>query len=77
MLLEKKINIKISVLNYIRYKRLNWYGHMQIMDEERLPREILELCPPRRRKRKPRNSCMQEVTTGLREKGINNMAWVD
>ena len=50
------------------------------MDEERLPRKILEWCPPgrrRRRKGRPQNSWMQEVTTGMREKGINNMEWVD
>ena len=39
MLLEKKINIKKSVLDYIRYKQLNWYGHVQRMYEERLPQK--------------------------------------
>ena len=29
-----KINIKISVLKYIAYKRLNWYGHVGRMNEE-------------------------------------------
>ena len=65
------MNIKNSVLDYIRYKQLNWYSHMQRMDQERLPRRILERCPPgRRRKGRPRNSWMQEVTTGMRERGI-------
>jgi hypothetical protein len=31
----------------------------------------------RRRKGKSRNSWIQEVTTGMREKGINNMEWID
>ena len=26
---------------------------------------------------RPRNSCMQEVTTGLREWGIGDLEWVD
>ena len=26
---------------------------------------------------KPRNSWKQEVTTGMREKGINGMEWID
>jgi hypothetical protein len=56
---------------------LNWYSHVQRMDKARLPRNILEWCPPGRRKGRPRNSWMQEVTTGMREKGINNMEWVD
>ena len=63
-------NIKNSVLDYIRYKQLNWYGRVKRVDQERLPRRILEWCPPgRRRKGRPRNSWMQEVTTGMRERG--------
>ena len=70
------LNIKNSVLD--RYKQLNWYGHMQRMGEETLPRKFLELCSPeRRRKVRPRNLWMQEVTRGMRGKGINNMEWVD
>ena len=66
----EKMSIKNSVLDYIRYKQLNWYGHVQRMCEERLPRKILEWCPPgKRRKRRPRYSWMQEVTTGMRERG--------
>ena len=39
-----------------------------------LPQNILEWCPSgRRRKGKTQNSWMQEVTTGMREKGINSM----
>ena len=46
------------------------------MDQERLPRRILELCSPgRRRKGRLRNSWMQEVTTGMRERG--ELEWVD
>jgi hypothetical protein len=52
---------------------MNWDCHMQRMDEERLPRKNLERCPPGRRKVRPRSSWMQEVTTGMREKGIKNM----
>ena len=73
-----KMNIKNSVLDYIRYKQLNWYGDVQNMDQERLPRRILNWCPlGRRRKGRPRNSWMQEITAGMREMGINNLVWVD
>ena len=48
------------------------------LNEESLPRKMLDWCPPgRRRKGRPRHSWMQEVTSGMREKGINNMKWVD
>ena len=62
--------IKNSGLDYLRYKLLNWCVHVQRMDQEKLPRRILEWCPPgRRRKGRPRNSWMQEVTSGMRESG--------
>ena len=76
--IREKINIKNSVLDYISYKQLNWYGHVQRMDQERLPRRILESCPPGERiKQRPRNSWMQEVKTGMRERGIGDLERVD
>ena len=72
------MSIKDSVLDYVRYKQLSWYGHVQGMDHERFPRRIFEWCPPeRRRKGRPRNSWMQEVTTGMGEMGINNLGWIE
>jgi hypothetical protein len=39
------------------------------MDKGRLPRKNLEHCPPeRRRKGRPRNSWMQDLTPGMRER---------
>ena len=55
--------------DYLRYKQLNWYGHVQRINEERLP--------VKRRKGRPRNSWMEEVTIGIREKEINNTEWID
>ena len=44
----------------------------------KVPRRILEWCPPgRRRKGRPRNSWMQEVTTGMGEWGIGYLEWVE
>ena len=74
--IRKKININISMLDYVRYKLLNWYGHVRIMNEKRLSQKMLEWCPPgrrRRRKRRPRNSLMLEVKTVMKEKGIANI----
>ena len=48
------MNIKNSVLDYMRHKQLNWYAHMQRMNEERLPGKVLEWCPLGRRRRKER-----------------------
>jgi hypothetical protein len=66
------MNIKNALLDNIRYKQLNCYGHVRRMNEEKLPQNILELCPPGKNGRL-RNSWMQEVTTGIREKEINRI----
>ena len=51
---------------------------MQRVGQERLPKRIVALCPSgRRRKGRLRNSWMQEVITGMRERGIGDLEWVD
>jgi hypothetical protein len=40
MLLEKKDNTKIYVLEYIRYKQVKWYGNLRRTNEERLLQKI-------------------------------------
>ena len=36
------MNVKNSVLDNIRYKQLNCYGHVRRLNEERLPQKVLE-----------------------------------
>ena len=48
------------------------------MGRERLPRRILEWCPPGRgRKGRSGNLWTQEITTVMRERGIGDLDWVD
>ena len=73
------MNIKNSVLNYVRYKQSDWYGHVRrrIKIGYLKKKNKKEFCSPgrrrRRRKGRLRNSWMLKVTTGMREKGINNI----
>ena len=39
--IKEKVSIKTSDLGYLKYKQLNWYGHVLKLEEERLPRKIL------------------------------------
>jgi hypothetical protein len=36
------------LLDDIKTKQLQWYGHVQRMEEGRLPKETMKWCPPAR-----------------------------
>ena len=42
---------KQDVMGIIEKKRLQWYGHVKRMPEERIPKLIMEWTPTERRKR--------------------------
>jgi hypothetical protein len=42
---------KPDIIDVIEKKRLQWYGHVKGMQEERLPKLIMEWIPGERRKR--------------------------
>jgi len=42
---------KPDIIGIIEKKRLQWYGHVKRMPEERIPKLIMELIPRERRKR--------------------------
>ena len=45
------MNVARSVLDDIKTKQLEWCGHVQRMEEGRLPKEDMKWSPPGRRKR--------------------------
>ena len=52
-------------------------GYVHRMNEERLPREIVECSPAgKSRKEIPKNLWIQEITR-MREKGIKSMEWIE
>ena len=53
---------KPDIMDLIERKRLQWYGHVKRMQEERLPKLIMEWIPGKRRKRvSPRKTWMEGV----------------
>jgi hypothetical protein len=44
------MNVTRSVLDDIKMKQLQWYGHVQRMEEGRLPREVMKWRLPGKRK---------------------------
>jgi hypothetical protein len=52
-----EVKEKPDIIDIIERKRLHWYGHVKMMQEERLPKLIMEWIPGERRKRgRPRKT---------------------
>ena len=49
-IIKQKMNVTRSLLGDIKTKRLKWYGHVQRMEEGRLPKKVMQWSPPGRRK---------------------------
>jgi len=53
---------QLDIIDIIQKKRLQWYGHVKRMPEERIPKLIMEWIPLERRKSgRPRKTWMEGV----------------
>ena len=50
-IIKQKMNVTRYLLDDIKTKQLQWYGHVQRMEEGRLLKEVMKWSPPGRRKR--------------------------
>jgi len=76
--IKTKINVARSLLDDIKTEQLQWYGHVQRMEEGRLPKEVTKWSPPGRRKRGRRKATWAEGVRGLMgEKGLMEEDWND
>ena len=76
--IRKEMNVKNSVIHYVTYKQLNWYGHIRRMPGERILRRVCEWSPPGRRGRgRLRNNWVQEIVTEMKAKGLEEEDWND
>jgi len=60
-----------SLLDDINTKQLQWYGHVQRMEEGRLPKEVMKWRPPGRRKQcRPKFTWAEGIRGLVEEKGL-------
>ena len=60
-----------SLLDSIKIMQLQWYGHVQRMEERRLPTELMKWSPPRKRKRgRPKLTWAEGIRGLMGEKGL-------
>jgi hypothetical protein len=72
------MNVTRSVLDYIKIKQLQWYGHVQRMEEGRLPGRSYEMASKRKMK-KGRHKFTWAIGIGglMGEKGLMEEDWND
>jgi len=57
-----------DIIDIIQQKRLQWYGHVKRMPEDRMPKLIMDLIPWERRKRgRPRKTWREGVQAARQE----------
>jgi len=63
---------KPDIIDSIERKRLQWYGYVRRMPEERIPKLIMEWIPRERRKRgRARKTWMEQATMTTRNSEPN------
>jgi hypothetical protein len=69
--IKEKMNVTRSLLDDVKTKQQQWCGHVQRMEEGRLPKGALEWRPSRRRKRGRAKLTWAEGIRGMMgEKGL-------
>lgn len=84
--MEKITNVRIreimgvthTIVEDIRINQLRWFGHIQRMPEERIPKQVWEWTPRGRRKRgRPRRSWREGIDKELKDREIEDGLWTD
>jgi hypothetical protein len=77
-IIKQKTNVTRSLLDDVKTKQLQWYGHVQRMEEGRLRKEVMKWCPPGRRKRgRPKLTWAEGIRGLIGEKGLMEEDWND
>ena len=72
------MNVTRSLLDDIKTKQLQCYGHVQRMEEGILPKEGMKWCPQGRRKRgRPKLTWVEGIRGPMGEKGLMEEDWND
>jgi hypothetical protein len=72
----KGVKEKPDIIDIVQKKRLQWYGHVKKMLEERIPELIVEWIRRERRKRgRPRKTWMERVQAAMTTRNLEPYQW--
>jgi len=67
---------KPDIIDIIQKKRLQWYGHVKRMSEERIPKLIMDWIPREGRERgRPRKTWMEGVQGAMTTRNLEPDQW--
>ncbi|XP_030750470.1 uncharacterized protein LOC115878198 [Sitophilus oryzae] len=76
--IQNIMEVKHRITDDIKINQLRWYGHVQRMEESRIPKKILNWTPQGKRKRgRPRRSWREGIYGDIRTRGIDENLWKD
>lgn len=74
--IREEMEVDGTILDTIESKRLLWYGHLQRMDDSRIPKKIWDWVPrERRRRRRPARTWRDDEQEAMRERNLRDEDW--
>jgi hypothetical protein len=76
--IRKEIGLEETIIKETEQNQLTWYGHVQRMAEERLPKIALKWMPKQKRARgRPKKFWLEGIKNAKNERNLNEGQWED
>jgi len=76
--IRQQIGLEETVIKEIEQNQLTWFGYVQRMAEERLPKRALKWMPKQKRARgRPKKNWMEGIKKAMNERNLNRGQWED
>ena len=76
--IRQQIGLEETIIKETEQNQLTWYGHVQRMAEERLPKIALKWMPKQKRARgRPKKNCMGGIKKAMNERNLYEGQWED
>ena len=76
--IRQQIGLEQTIIKETEQNQLTWYGYVQRMAEERLPKIALKWMPKLKRARgRPKKNWMEGIKKAMNERNLNEGQWED
>ena len=76
--IRQQIGLEEIIIKEIEQNQLTWYGHVQRMAEERLPKIGLNwMSKQKRTRRRPKKNWMEGIKKAMNERNLSEGQWED